>query len=69
MAYKPKTWMQEKILSEKGYTPYCGNIHCNGGNPRTLFATDSLQFFCPCCGWMSKFPKECMEEYKKLNDL
>lgn len=64
--YKPQTWMQEKILSEKGYTPYCGNGEkCD--MPRTRFDFQRLQFVCPHCGWVSNFPLECMKEYAELN--
>lgn len=56
-----RTWMQEKLLSEKGYSPYCGAM-CKH-MPRTYF--DGEQFVCPHCGWRSSFPKEFIEEYKQ----
>ena len=66
MSYVPKTWMQEKVLSTKGYTPYCGNSNCKV-MPRTYF--NGNQFQCSCCGWISSFPEECMKEYAEINDL
>lgn len=56
-----RTFMHEKLLAIKGYTPYCG-AQCRT-MPRTRF--DGQQFVCPCCGWRSKYSSEFIEEYKK----
>lgn len=60
--YKPQTWMQEKLLTEEGYMPYCGNPRCRE-MPRTQF--NGEQFYCRCCRWESSYPKEFIEAYKK----
>lgn len=56
------TWMQEKLMTEQGYRPYCGNPNCRE-MPRTEF--NGEQFFCRCCGWVSQYPPEFIKEYKK----
>lgn len=48
-------------MTEKGYTPYCGNENCRT-MPRTIFKED--QFHCPSCQWKSKFPNDFIKEYK-----
>lgn len=62
MNYKPKTWMQEKLLNTEGYAPYCGNNECPT-MPRARF--NGKQFYCPCCGWVSQFPEDFIEAYKE----
>lgn len=57
-----KSIVRENLMTRKGYTPYCGNIHCSCGMPRTIF--DGEQFYCKC-GWRSSFPKEFIDRYKK----
>lgn len=64
--YKPQTWMQEKLLTEEGYMPYCGNPRCRE-MPRTQF--NGEQFYCRCCRWESSYPKEFIEAYKKKWNL
>lgn len=63
-----KTIVRENLMTEKNYTPYCGNDKSSfqfGGcrNPRTLF--NGVQFQCPSCGWRSQFPDEFIDRYKK----
>lgn len=60
--YIPQTWMQEKLLTEEGYSPYCGNSYCSI-MPRTRF--NGEQFYCSCCGWVSNFPKSFVRAYKR----
>lgn len=62
----PKTFMQEKLLTEKGYTPYCGNEHCSV-MPRTHF--NGEQFVCHCCGWVSSYPADFIKIYKRKWNL
>lgn len=50
------------LLTEKGYSPYCGNDKCI--MPRTMFHMG--QFTCPKCGWVSEFPEEFITKYKQL---
>lgn len=54
------TFMQEKLLTEKDYMPYCGGM-CHI-MPRTYF--NGEQFVCPCCGWKSSYPDWFIKEYK-----
>ena len=54
--------VRNNLLTEKGYTPYCGNMmDCKAGAPRTTFTGE--QFKCTC-GWESHFPEDFMTEYK-----
>lgn len=64
--YEPQTWMQEKLLTEEGYMPYCGNPRCRE-MPRTQF--NGKQFYCRCCRWESSYPNEFIEAYKKKWNL
>ena len=59
--------VRRNLLTEKGYTPYCGNNmsrdkQCGCSNPRTFF--NGKQFICKECGWISKFPQEFITLYK-----
>lgn len=56
------TFMQEKLLTEEGYRPYCGNIDDCRQMPRTYF--NGEQFVCTCCGWKSNYPDWFIKEYK-----
>lgn len=47
--------VRQNILTEPGYTPYCGSGRCLHGWPRTKF--NGQQFVCGC-GWQSKFEPE-----------
>lgn len=53
--------VRSNLLSEKGYSPYCGNTNCKI-MPRTKF--NGSQFVCPSCGWVSNFPKNFISLYK-----
>lgn len=53
--------VRHNLMTEPGYSPYCGAL-CRV-MPRTRF--NGEQFVCPCCGWVSSFPKEFIDEYKK----
>lgn len=61
-----KTIVRENLMTQEGYTPYCGNNppinirQCS--MPRTFF--NGEQFVCPCCGWISTFPKDFIDRYK-----
>lgn len=70
------TIVRENLMTVLNYTPYCGAILPTKGSyeqktcstPRTIFNGD--QFYCPSCGWVSKFPKEFIDRYKlKWNKL
>jgi hypothetical protein len=52
--------VRRNLLTEKGYTPYCGADKCSRGMPRTSF--NGSQFECSC-GWVSDFPKHFMYHY------
>lgn len=65
--------VRENMLTQRGYTPYCGNLRYSptGGNgtcsmPRTFFNGSQLE--CPNCGWKSNFEPEFIEEYKKFQE-
>ena len=55
--------VRENLLTQKGYTPYCGDPDCVLGMPRSYY--DGEQFACPC-GWRSQFPEEFLVKYRKL---
>jgi len=62
--------VRENLMKEEHYSPYCGDNLCKpkipGSTdrwPRTQF--DGEQFKCPKCGWVSGFPKDFIEQYKK----
>lgn len=64
------TIVRENLMNEQGYTSYCGNIlsrNIVGGcsNPRTVWSKEKEQFVCNECGWVSKFPINFIERYKK----
>jgi len=54
--------VRKNLMEQKGYSPYCGNIHCWKNNPRTTF--NGKQFYCKC-GWISTFPESFIDKYKK----
>jgi len=64
--YKPQTWMQEKLLTEEGYMPYCGNPRCRE-MPMTQF--NGEQFYCRCCRWESSYPKEYLAKRNNFNEF
>ncbi|WP_414609265.1 hypothetical protein [Stenotrophomonas pavanii] len=53
--------VRNNLLNREGYTPYCGEVHCTAGMPRTTW--DGEQFRCRC-GWRSSFPAEFIADYK-----
>lgn len=58
--------VRDNLMNQKGYSPYCGNIRCFFGMPRTTF--NGEQFTCRC-GWVSGFPKGFIKEYKEKWEL
>jgi len=54
--------VRQNLLTQKDYTPYCGNNHCSVLMPRSRF--NGHQFEC-VCGWKSSFEPEFIEQYKK----
>lgn len=56
------TIIRNNLMTEKGYTPYCGSMSRFCSNPRTRW--NGEQFACPKCGFVTQFPKEFIEEYK-----
>lgn len=54
--------VRDNLMNEKGYTPYCGNLDCTRGMPRTKF--DGHQFKCNC-GWRSDFERGFILNYKQ----
>jgi hypothetical protein len=53
--------VRENLLTQKGYTPYCGDSQCRFRMPRTAF--NGKQFQC-MCGWQSAFEPAFIEDYK-----
>jgi predicted RNA-binding Zn-ribbon protein involved in translation (DUF1610 family) len=67
---RENTVVRENLMTEKGYTPYCGsNISrdVRGGcdNPRTHYNKKINQFVCPKCGFTSQFPPDFIKRYKE----
>ena len=55
--------IRDNLMTQKDYTPYCGNIGTNCRlMPRTFFT--GKQFQCPFCGWVSQFDEKFIAEYK-----
>lgn len=59
---KEKTIVRKNLMTQKGYTPYCGNMNCTV-MPRTFF--NSKQFKCTRCTWVSQFPEDFITSYKE----
>lgn len=57
--------VRNNLLTQLNYTPYCGNVSCVFGLPRTTF--NGRQFVC-ACGWKSEFEPEFIEQYKAAQD-
>ena len=53
------------LLSVPNYLPYCGDAHCPRGLLRAPYSKELGQFKC-ACGWVSSYPPEFIEEYKKV---
>lgn len=71
---KETTIVRENLMTEPGYTGYCGNVvarHRIGGcsNPRTVWSRSLEQFVCPECGWTSQYPADFIERYKQRWNL
>ena len=67
-----KTIVRENLMTVEGYKPYCGNNVSRfaiGGcsNPRVKWTGE--QFKCPECGWLSEYPADFIERYKKRWNL
>ena len=58
-----RSLIQNNLMDDPGYSPYCRSVskYCN--NPRTSF--DGEQFVCPKCGYTTNFDKLFIAEYKK----
>jgi len=54
--------IRDNLMTQPGYSPYCGNDNCYVGAPRTTF--DGEQFKCRC-GWRSQFDAEFITKYKE----
>jgi hypothetical protein len=54
--------VRENLMTRPGYSPYCGDMKCRAGMPRTRF--DGEQFVCRC-GWRSEFPEDFISKYRK----
>lgn len=63
---KEETLVRENLMTRFGYSPYCGNLACYYGWPRTIFTGE--QFKCRC-GWVSKFPEDFIKRYKEKWNL
>lgn len=61
---KENSIVRENLMTEKDYTPYCGHDRCLFRMPRTKWSALKQQFTCTC-GWVSSFPKDFIERYKK----
>lgn len=53
--------VRDNLMTQPGYTPYCGGDDCTLRWPRTRF--DGKQFACSC-GWHTTFEDEFIESYK-----
>lgn len=53
--------VRENLMTRPGYSPYCGDMECRAGMPRTSF--DGQQFVC-ACGWRSEFDPEFISAYR-----
>ena len=56
--------VRNNLMTDNGYSPYCGKYHCSKGMPRTSWSKAKDQFSCSC-GWISAFPSDFIERYKK----
>jgi len=57
--------VRKNLLTEKNYTPYCGGDYGVCGLPRTVFNGSQFKCSCSSCSWVSDFPDEFIQEYKK----
>lgn len=56
--------VRENLMTEPNYTGYCGDWHCSKGMPRTKWDKTLGQFKCSC-GWISKYPADFIDRYRK----
>lgn len=57
--------VRRNLLTQYGYTPYCGSDHCTWRWPRTTF--NGAQFACRC-GWKSGFEATFIAQYISNQD-
>ena len=57
--------VRRNLLTERGYSPYCGSEKCFLRWPRTRF--NGRQFECRC-GWESGFEPAFIEQYKAAQE-
>lgn len=55
--------VRHNLLTQRGYTPYCGKNHCKHNWPRTTF--NGSQFEC-VCGWKSSYAPDFIEKVKEF---
>ncbi len=59
------TVVRENLMNIEGYSGYCGEMEkCTKGMPRTKWNKEKNQFTCDC-GWISKYPDDFIQRYKK----
>jgi hypothetical protein len=68
---KEETVVRENLMTQEGYTGYCGDDLCEERTPsspdrwpRTKWIPELNQFKCPKCGWVSQFPDDFINRYK-----
>lgn len=65
--------VRRNLLEDINYRPYCGNDLSRDSkdgcyNPRTYLRPDG-QFICPHCKYVTQFPQEFVEVYKKKHNI
>lgn len=58
------SFVSTKLLTEKGYAPYCGSDRCFCRAP-----FNGNQWKCPRCGWQSEQPANFIAAYKERWNL
>ncbi|KQS76842.1 hypothetical protein ASG25_15595 [Rhizobium sp. Leaf384] len=53
--------VRDNLMNREGYRPYCGNVNCSAGMPRTHYIKG--QFQCGC-DWRSSFEPEFIAAYE-----
>jgi len=62
---KEKSIVRDNLMKRPNYTGYCGAMeNCSKGMIRTKWDPEKGQFVCSC-GWVSQYPKEFIERYRK----
>jgi len=62
---KEATVVRENLMTEPGYTPYCGapmKSRCT--MPRTIWDPKLNQFKCSHCSFVTEFPADFIERYR-----